>query len=116
MIKKRRTTDRSKEEDSCPYGKRSMDIGGKAGIIGNISKNINDDDICPTTRDRRYSEDQEADELEIDCKRLVMQEMLGEGAFGQVKRGLYQLKSTPTKTVQVAVKMLKRKENQEFQE
>lgn len=62
-------------------------------------------------KDEQCVQDQsfDQDDLEIDRNNLVLQEILGEGAFGRVKRGLYQIKSNNLKTVEVAVKMLKGK-------
>ncbi|XP_016968442.1 tyrosine-protein kinase receptor torso [Drosophila biarmipes] len=51
-------------------------------------------------------ESMEVDELEVDPRSVLLQDVLGEGAFGLVRRGVYQKR-------QVAVKLLKDQPNDE---
>lgn len=92
---------------------KSLDLDSKSslGIAGRIGKeNLKNNHAKENLKDNLAKEDQDQEsKLEIDCQRLILQEILGEGAFGQVKRGLYQMDATSSKMVEVAVKMLKRK-------
>lgn len=73
--------------------------------IRNFSTPINNIYAKEYTYYDKFGTPKEKDEWEIPIESITMEETLGEGAFGLVKKGI--LKKTNEKFIEVAIKMLK---------
>lgn len=75
--------------------------------IDKIDKELYENNL--KDRSSAQNESFDRDNLEIGCKNLPLQKILDKGAFGQVKRVLYQTRTNNLVTVEMAAKFLKHK-------